>query len=189
MHDTSISLLNVGCRKDDYAFFLQPVDLAAVPNYTDVIARPMDLGTMTTKVEKGKYRSLEEFAVRSLAFYRSDFSPFKTLSFPAAAAVGVLSFPLYSTLRWNVRRNGLKQLKPDPSDIKLHAGLRECGRTTRSHTNLPPHMRIYTAIVLVHFYSCVFNFRLTFAHFVHPFLSLLSTAYMRHEMRKHCSLV
>ena len=75
MHDTSISLLNVGCRKDDYAFFLQPVDLAAVPNYTDIIARPMDLGTMTTKVEKGKYRSLEEFAVRPLAFYRSDFSP------------------------------------------------------------------------------------------------------------------
>ncbi|KAH9940042.1 uncharacterized protein BXZ73DRAFT_43030 [Epithele typhae] len=49
-------------RKDDYAFFLKPVDLVAVPHYTDIIARPMDLGTMTTKVERGKYRSLEEFA-------------------------------------------------------------------------------------------------------------------------------
>ena len=51
-------------RKDDYAFFLQPVDPAQVPGYSDVISRPMDFGTMTTKVEKGKYRSLEEFAVR-----------------------------------------------------------------------------------------------------------------------------
>ncbi|PIL34622.1 hypothetical protein GSI_03401 [Ganoderma sinense ZZ0214-1] len=49
-------------KKDDYAFFLQPVDLAQVPGYSDVISRPMDLGTMTVKVEKGRYRSLEEFA-------------------------------------------------------------------------------------------------------------------------------
>ena len=57
-------------RKDDYAFFLQPVDLTAVPNYTDVIPRPMDFGTITSKVEKGKYRSLEEFAVRFSPFHR-----------------------------------------------------------------------------------------------------------------------
>ncbi|KAI0773069.1 hypothetical protein BD413DRAFT_311580 [Trametes elegans] len=49
-------------KKDDYAFFLQPVDPAQVPGYSDVVSRPMDLGTMTTKVERGKYRSLEEFA-------------------------------------------------------------------------------------------------------------------------------
>ena len=50
-------------RKDDYAFFLQPVDPAQVPGYSDVIKHPMDLGTMSVKVEKGKYRTLEEFAV------------------------------------------------------------------------------------------------------------------------------
>ncbi|KAI0367094.1 hypothetical protein BV20DRAFT_970968 [Pilatotrama ljubarskyi] len=49
-------------KKDDYAFFLKPVDPEQVPGYADVISRPMDLGTMTTKVDKGKYRSLEEFA-------------------------------------------------------------------------------------------------------------------------------
>lgn len=54
-----------GGRKDDYAFFLEPVDVTKVSGYTDVVKRPMDLGTMTTKVEKGKYRSLEEFAVRA----------------------------------------------------------------------------------------------------------------------------
>jgi bromodomain-containing protein 7 len=51
-------------RKDDYAFFLKPVDLRLVPGYTDVVQRPMDFGTITTKVAKGKYRSLEDFAVR-----------------------------------------------------------------------------------------------------------------------------
>ncbi|TFK38571.1 hypothetical protein BDQ12DRAFT_666267 [Crucibulum laeve] len=49
-------------KKDDYAFFLRPVDPSQVPGYSDIVKRPMDLGTMTSKVEKGKYRSLEEFA-------------------------------------------------------------------------------------------------------------------------------
>lgn len=49
-------------KKDDYAFFLQPVDISQVQGYMDVVKRPMDFGTMTTKVEKGRYRSLEEFA-------------------------------------------------------------------------------------------------------------------------------
>lgn len=51
------------CRKDDYAFFLRPVDIAKVPGYSNVVKRPMDLGTMQQKVKQGKYRSLEEFAV------------------------------------------------------------------------------------------------------------------------------
>ncbi|PCH34908.1 hypothetical protein WOLCODRAFT_133656 [Wolfiporia cocos MD-104 SS10] len=49
-------------KKDDYAFFLQPVDVSQVPGYLDVVKRPMDFGTMTTKVGRGRYRSLEEFA-------------------------------------------------------------------------------------------------------------------------------
>ncbi|KAF9467493.1 hypothetical protein BDZ94DRAFT_1155732 [Collybia nuda] len=49
-------------KKDDYAFFLKPVDVSQTPGYSDIVKRPMDLGTMTVKVNKGKYRSLEEFA-------------------------------------------------------------------------------------------------------------------------------
>ncbi|KAF9653600.1 hypothetical protein BDM02DRAFT_3125566 [Thelephora ganbajun] len=49
-------------KKDDYAFFLQPVDPKLVPGYSDAIQQPMDFGTMTTKVSRGKYRSLEDFA-------------------------------------------------------------------------------------------------------------------------------
>jgi bromodomain-containing protein 7/9 len=49
-------------RKDDYAFFLAPVDAENVPGYLDVVKCPMDLGTMTEKVNRGRYRSLDEFA-------------------------------------------------------------------------------------------------------------------------------
>ncbi|TCD69573.1 hypothetical protein EIP91_006995 [Steccherinum ochraceum] len=49
-------------KKDDYAFFLKPVDPALVPGYADLVKQPMDLGTMTTKVARGKYKTLEEFA-------------------------------------------------------------------------------------------------------------------------------
>ncbi|ETW76825.1 hypothetical protein HETIRDRAFT_28761, partial [Heterobasidion irregulare TC 32-1] len=42
--------------------FLEPVDPSKVAGYAEAIKRPMDFGTITTKVAKGKYRSLEEFA-------------------------------------------------------------------------------------------------------------------------------
>ncbi|KAF9488029.1 hypothetical protein BDN71DRAFT_1457773 [Pleurotus eryngii] len=49
-------------KKDDYAFFLQPVDVSKVPGYSEMISHPMDLGTMSTKVQKGRYRSLDDFS-------------------------------------------------------------------------------------------------------------------------------
>ncbi|KAI0300709.1 hypothetical protein B0F90DRAFT_1722600 [Multifurca ochricompacta] len=49
-------------QKDDYAFFLEPVDPEKVPGYSGVIKQPMDFGTMTDKVAKSKYKSLDEFA-------------------------------------------------------------------------------------------------------------------------------
>ncbi|KAF9042012.1 hypothetical protein BDZ89DRAFT_1128700 [Hymenopellis radicata] len=48
-------------KKDDYAFFLHPVNVSEVPGYSAVVKRPMDFGTMTNKVARGKYRSLEDF--------------------------------------------------------------------------------------------------------------------------------
>ncbi|KAF7986849.1 hypothetical protein HWV62_12566 [Athelia sp. TMB] len=62
-------LINLIKKKDDYAFFLTPVDVSQVVGYSDVVKHPMDLGTMTTKVSKGKYRSLEDFAA-SLSDFR-----------------------------------------------------------------------------------------------------------------------
>ncbi|KAI0795936.1 hypothetical protein C8Q75DRAFT_711434 [Abortiporus biennis] len=49
-------------KKDDYAFFLTPVDVSQVPGYTDIVKTPMDFGTISVKVERGRYRMLEEFA-------------------------------------------------------------------------------------------------------------------------------
>ena len=66
-------------RKDDYAFFLKPVDIEKVPGYLDAITQPMDFGTMTEKVAKSKYRSLDEFAVR-IRFQRL----FISLALPSA---------------------------------------------------------------------------------------------------------
>ena len=42
------------------------MDTKLVPNYRSVITTPMDFGTMTTKVEKGRYRSIEQFNVGAL---------------------------------------------------------------------------------------------------------------------------
>ena len=58
-----VSVLTQWNRKDDYAFFIKPVDATQIPGYSDVIKNPMDFGTMTSKVERGKYRSLEDFVV------------------------------------------------------------------------------------------------------------------------------
>ncbi|KZT05807.1 uncharacterized protein LAESUDRAFT_813318 [Laetiporus sulphureus 93-53] len=64
-------------KKDDYAFFLQPVDVSQVPGYMDVIQRPMDLGTVSHKVQRGRYRSLEEFAddIRLVTTNAKTFNP------------------------------------------------------------------------------------------------------------------
>ena len=56
-------------RKDNYAFFLKPVDVANVPGYADLVKYSMDFGTMTDKVNRAKYRSLEDFAVSTGAIF------------------------------------------------------------------------------------------------------------------------
>ncbi|KIM44007.1 hypothetical protein M413DRAFT_443069 [Hebeloma cylindrosporum] len=61
LKEVLVKLITQLKKKDDYAFFLRPVDVANVPGYSDVVKRPMDLGTMSDKVNKGKYRSLEDF--------------------------------------------------------------------------------------------------------------------------------
>ncbi|KAJ2163035.1 hypothetical protein GGF46_000221 [Coemansia sp. RSA 552] len=48
-------------KRDSYGFFLEPVDTSAVPDYLNVIKRPMDLGTMQSKVDAEQYQSIDEF--------------------------------------------------------------------------------------------------------------------------------
>ena len=72
-------------RKDDYAFFLKPVNTANVPGYTDLIKIPMDFGTMTHKVNRGKYRSLDDFTVGRRPIFQQifDWSSFIPVRFQA----------------------------------------------------------------------------------------------------------
>ncbi|KAG6824668.1 hypothetical protein H0H92_006173 [Tricholoma furcatifolium] len=76
-------------KKDDYAFFLQPVDVTQVEGYLDVVKRPMDLGTMTIKVDRGKYRSLEDFAadLRLVTSNAKAFNPPGTIYYTEAERI------------------------------------------------------------------------------------------------------
>ncbi|KZT01114.1 uncharacterized protein LAESUDRAFT_707961 [Laetiporus sulphureus 93-53] len=76
-------------KKDDYAFFLQPVDVSQVPGYMDVIQRPMDLGTMSHKIQRGRYRSLEEFAddIRLVTTNAKTFNPPGTIYYTEAEKI------------------------------------------------------------------------------------------------------
>ncbi|KAF7760715.1 hypothetical protein Agabi119p4_10124 [Agaricus bisporus var. burnettii] len=62
LKEVLVKLIQQIKKKDDYAFFLEPVKVNLVPGYLDVIKCPMDFATMSNKVNRGKYRSLEEFA-------------------------------------------------------------------------------------------------------------------------------
>ncbi|KIY64849.1 hypothetical protein CYLTODRAFT_401358 [Cylindrobasidium torrendii FP15055 ss-10] len=85
-------------KKDDYAFFLHPVDVAQVPGYSTVVKRPMDFGTMTTKVSRGKYRSLEEFTsdVRLVTGNAKAFNPVGTIYYTEADKIEVYALDAIS---------------------------------------------------------------------------------------------
>ena len=51
-------------RRDRYRFFIDPVDAKLVPDYLDIIVKPMDLSTMKKKLDKNKYRCVDAFRVR-----------------------------------------------------------------------------------------------------------------------------
>ncbi|KAG6530662.1 hypothetical protein ZIOFF_012905 [Zingiber officinale] len=48
-------------KKDTYGVFAEPVDIEELPDYFDVIERPMDFGTVQKKLARNSYRSLEQF--------------------------------------------------------------------------------------------------------------------------------
>ncbi|KAF5389382.1 hypothetical protein D9757_004243 [Collybiopsis confluens] len=62
-------------KKDDYGFFLEPVNADQIAGYSAIIKEPMDLGTISTKVAKGKYRSLDDFtnSKSNASLYQNDF--------------------------------------------------------------------------------------------------------------------
>ena len=59
-----LEILNALCTKDDAEAFKVPVDWEGLglPDYPQLITRPMDLGTIQTKLEGGEYDDHEAFA-------------------------------------------------------------------------------------------------------------------------------
>ncbi|KAG6438212.1 hypothetical protein SASPL_103149 [Salvia splendens] len=47
-------------KKDTYDVFSEPVDIEELPDYFDVIDKPMDFGTVRKKLDRGAYKKLEE---------------------------------------------------------------------------------------------------------------------------------
>lgn len=64
MSECFMKILGLIIPKDNYGFFLQPVDTKLVPDYTRIIKTPMDLGTMKKKVQKGIYKNPNAFKVK-----------------------------------------------------------------------------------------------------------------------------
>ncbi|KAJ3274138.1 Bromodomain containing protein 7 [Terramyces sp. JEL0728] len=54
-------LITMITQRDNYGFFLYPVDTSLVPDYSNIIKNPMDLGTMRDKVTKKLYKDCEDF--------------------------------------------------------------------------------------------------------------------------------
>lgn len=53
-------LLDQLVQKDTTEIFLEPVDVNEVPDYMDIVKKPMDLSTMRLKLNSGIYASLED---------------------------------------------------------------------------------------------------------------------------------
>lgn len=63
---------------------MEPVKLNEVPGYSDIIENPMDFGTMSRKIDLGRYRSIEEFEVRFLYVkYKPDLLNILVVRLPA----------------------------------------------------------------------------------------------------------
>lgn len=84
-------LLKVLQKLPDAAIFLRPVDpvLDGCPTYYDEILRPMDLGTMSTKLNEGKYATMEDFKDDMELIFSNcrQFNPPGTIPVACAAAV------------------------------------------------------------------------------------------------------
>ena len=67
--EACLKIIDQLCKKDEYMFFLHPVDPIQVPGYLQVIQHPMDFQTMREKVSRHAYTSLDEFKVISLFLF------------------------------------------------------------------------------------------------------------------------
>ncbi|XP_049543127.1 bromodomain-containing protein 1 [Anopheles darlingi] len=103
--------------KDDKEIFREPVDIEEVPDYTDIVKHPMDLGTMRQKLKRGAYVRIEDleqdFALmirNCLAYNNKD-----TMFYRAGVRMRDAGAIVFRTVRKELERSGLFQkVQPIP---------------------------------------------------------------------------
>uniref|UniRef100_A0A182RFM1 Peregrin n=1 Tax=Anopheles funestus TaxID=62324 RepID=A0A182RFM1_ANOFN len=121
--------------KDDKEIFREPVDTEEVPDYTDIVKHPMDLGTMRQKLTRGMYVRIEDleqdFALmirNCLAYNNKD-----TMFYRAGVRMRDAGTIVFRTVRKELERAGHFQQPPPveslPSSAAAPAG---SSRTTGS---------------------------------------------------------
>ncbi|XP_052841360.1 bromodomain-containing protein homolog [Drosophila gunungcola] len=102
-------LLDALEARDSMEIFREPVDTSEVPDYTDIVKQPMDLGTMRTRLKECQYTSLEQLEAdfdlmiqNCLAYNNKD-----TVFYRAGIRMRDQAAPLFVQLRKEMQRDGL----------------------------------------------------------------------------------
>ncbi|KAH8304465.1 bromodomain-containing protein homolog [Drosophila kikkawai] len=95
--------------RDTMEIFREPVDTSEVPDYTDIVKQPMDLGTMRLRLKECQYTSLEQLEAdfdlmiqNCLAYNNKD-----TVFYRAGIRMRDQAAPLFVQLRKELQRDGL----------------------------------------------------------------------------------
>ncbi|XP_017149442.2 peregrin [Drosophila miranda] len=102
-------LLDALEARDTMEIFREPVDTSEVPDYTDIVKHPMDLGTMRTRLKDCQYTTLEQLETdfdlmiqNCLAYNNKD-----TVFYRAGIRLRDQAAPLFVQLRKELQRDGL----------------------------------------------------------------------------------
>ncbi|EDV35907.1 uncharacterized protein Dana_GF12236 [Drosophila ananassae] len=95
--------------RDSMEIFREPVDIGEVPDYTDIVKHPMDLGTMRKRLKDCQYTSLEQLEAdfdlmiqNCLAYNNKD-----TVFYRAGIRMRDQAAPLFVQVRKELQRDGL----------------------------------------------------------------------------------
>ncbi|XP_007018062.2 PREDICTED: uncharacterized protein LOC18591715 isoform X1 [Theobroma cacao] len=99
-------------KKDTYGVFSEPVDPEELPDYSDIIAHPMDFQTVRKKLDGGAYTTLEQFEkdVFLICSNAMKFNAPDTIYFRQARSMQELAKKDFENLRQD-RDEGEPQLK------------------------------------------------------------------------------
>ncbi|EAL41745.3 AGAP007617-PA [Anopheles gambiae str. PEST] len=117
--------------KDDKEIFREPVDTEEVPDYTDIVKHPMDLGTMRQKLKRGAYIRIEDLEqdfqlmIRNcLAYNNKD-----TMFYRAGVRMRDAGAIVFRTVRKELERSGQFQ---EPAPVEPIASSALSGRAIGS---------------------------------------------------------